>query len=447
MAIRILQSDRVPGPGNFWSNPQPFGGDVITPIISGDGGITSHDAHSFTIDGGSFTGLQAVFQGSFSYPGGDPVGTVDSITFSYNGTVFQTWSNLNWDIATQIEPVITAYDNGDSGAWDNFLAGFNYKFVISHDSSDVWIMGTANRDVITAQIPDTGNGSASVKSFGGNDVIDLHNLTGGTYTESGAGRDKVTGGTGADQIRGGGGNDWLSGGQGSDNIDGQAGNDKIMGGGGSDEYLAGGKGNDTILGGGGSDDIHGGGGDDVAHGGKGNDTIDGGPGHDRLFGDGGRDRITGHGTLNGGAGNDSVEGTGHLSGGSGDDSVTGSGHLNGGSGDDELRGLSAGDSFDFRLHGASSFGNDHVTSYNYELSSDPGSEFFLQGAPHDQLIFDAGVSVDVHYVSAQDVVKLTARESDGGVIGTVEFSMDGGMTDVDMHTSIVTGIQNDLVFI
>ncbi len=210
--------------------------------------------------------------------------------------------------------------------------------------------------------------SGKIIAYGdeGDDIIDLHNVTGsvGYQIEGGVGNDQITlnaaatgaalikGDDGDDTITSGGGADTIYGGRGTDTIHGGAGIDIIFGDNGEitltatalvkfddgNDTIYGDDGNDIIFGGGGVDHIEGGANDDLIIGdggavilaskivsetnrgifaddvifgnagndtiyaGRGNDVVDGGAGNDTIFGEDGDD------TLYGGGGNDTITG-------------------------------------------------------------------------------------------------------------------------------------------
>lgn len=121
-------------------------------------------------------------------------------------------------------------------------------------------------------------------------------------TDSGTGRDTVTGGGDRDYVIGGKGADTLSGGAGDDVVCGRDGDDVLDGDGydvsvelQGDDEVRGGSGADRIYGSGGKDDLHGDLGDDLVRGGDGADAINGGGGADLLLGEGGIDTLLGDG--------------------------------------------------------------------------------------------------------------------------------------------------------
>lgn len=120
-----------------------------------------------------------------------------------------------------------------------------------------------------------------IRSFGGNDVIDL---TGGTLGNPVMLPVRVDSGDQNDRILGSGTNGSTNhGGNGDDTIIGSANADLILGERGHDQ-LSGGAGNDTIYGGYGNDHIFGEDGDDQMTGGRDNDGLRGGAGADTFVG-------------------------------------------------------------------------------------------------------------------------------------------------------------------
>ena len=118
----------------------------------------------------------------------------------------------------------------------------------------------------------------------GNDVVTIgENILIGTYIDTGAGRDRVTGGAGPDRINGG---------AQPDRIDGAGGRDTLVGAGGND-FIVGGSGSDRMYGNAGNDTIDAGSGNDRVWGGDGDDQLTGGSGRDVLYGELGADTLNG----------------------------------------------------------------------------------------------------------------------------------------------------------
>jgi Ca2+-binding RTX toxin-like protein len=151
---------------------------------------------------------------------------------------------------------------------------------------------------------------------------DLAGVTGGAFTQGGAGHDTLETGHEADIAFGREGNDLIVTGGGDDQAHGEGGNDTINTGAGNDLAFAGegndmiflGEGNDQGQGGAGNDQIDGGTGQDSLFGGEGNDSLDGGA-QDRAadYAEGGAGddtfiwaRGAGNDTFQGGAGHDRV---------------------------------------------------------------------------------------------------------------------------------------------
>ena len=148
-------------------------------------------------------------------------------------------------------------------------------------------------ETVSAELVNT----MSIATGGGDDAIDLSNVTELTFPSfsgepdslvitTGSGHDTIIGsgfddtieaGNGIDAISGGPGDDLIygdrnDGGSGDDLIYGNDGDDRIFGGNG-DDLIYGDAGEDSLLGGGGNDRIEGGTGRDLAHGGLDDDTI------------------------------------------------------------------------------------------------------------------------------------------------------------------------------
>ena len=274
MSIRIVQYQSPPGTASF-GEPQFFGGDALQPVVAGDGGILKSTATRLVLDGGSFSGLKATLFGDFNYFGGAISGHVNRIKFFYDygeGSVpFQDWRKVNWDVE-EVTAVIDGFEDGDETAFDDFLAGFDYTFVI-HKNHYGHVMTTDGDDTVVAQNVSGADAVHFIMTFGGDDTLNLKRMKADTYIETGTGKDVVRGGSGDDQIRSAAGRDVIKGGGGRDNIDGQAGRDKIYGQGGDDTYLSGGARNDKIWGGAGNDEIKGGLGADLLFGGVGSDSF------------------------------------------------------------------------------------------------------------------------------------------------------------------------------
>jgi hypothetical protein len=243
---------------------------------------------------------------------------------------------------------------------------------------DLYIRGTGNNDIIqfTMTRPlSPGVSPATIRTRvnsqfhnlnvsnklvaygrGGNDTIQMTNVTlaGEIYGE--ANDDYISGYHGSDLLVGGDGNDRLLGGEGVNTLWGDNVGEQSLAAGGND-ILSSGSGADTAYGGGGIDTINVGAGDDYVFGGFGNDTIDGMDGHDRLYGGEGDDTITGY------TGNDLLAGNGgndKLYGKSGNDVLIG------GDGADLLAGE---DGNDLMFHNAADVtsptaGNDNSTTKN-----------------------------------------------------------------------------------
>ncbi len=129
----------------------------------------------------------------------------------------------------------------------------------------------------------TGVDQVNVKTFGGNDNINLDLNVNGLqkYVDAGDGNDTVDLSGTIDAT--------IIGGLGDDNIIGSPAADTIYG----DDPLGSGGGNDTISGGGGGDYINGGDGNDTINGDAGDDTLLGGPGFDKIDPGTGADTVDG----------------------------------------------------------------------------------------------------------------------------------------------------------
>jgi Ca2+-binding RTX toxin-like protein len=349
-----------------------FGGPHLEDVLVGDSEVTQTAPKTLVIEDFG-QGLRAKFQGSFTYSeSGITDYTVKKITFFYQGEKFQVWKGLGWT-DDMLEPVIDAYDNGDSTAIADFLVADTFRFLLHPQAVDPGYQTlTENDDRYIAKASDTElpNG-ITLFSYGGDDFIDLRTRTEQTDVNTGSGNDKVLFGDGISAARTGSGRDTIRGGDGADNIDGQGGRDKVFGGGGDDVYLTGGRGNDRVSGGDGDDYVK--------------DT----KGKNRLFGDEGDDYVMGRGWLSGGAGDDTL--------------VSSSRRTT--------------DTFDFRLRGDESYGRDKVTGTFSDAFGDS-----------DRLVFDAGTVVD--YSVNQDNMNLILRTSlDGEDTGVVVISGGGFYTD------------------
>ena len=99
-------------------------------------------------------------------------------------------------------------------------------------------IGTFGLDVGTGTV----NGSFTSTTHQGDQVVNVENVTGSSFSDS------LTGDDGANVISGGGDADWVNGRGGNDTLSGNAGDDTLLGGGGDDTYLFGiGDGSDLIL--------------------------------------------------------------------------------------------------------------------------------------------------------------------------------------------------------
>jgi Ca2+-binding RTX toxin-like protein len=160
-----------------------------------------------------------------------------------------------------------------------------------------------------------------VDGQGGNDLIDVRDLSKPCFLSGGAGNDTLSGSSSYDELRGEQGNDSLLGGAGSDAMLGGAGRDTLIGAAG-DDLLIGEEGNDVLDGGlRGADGGHMG--NDVLYGGSGSDHLHASDrGNNRLYGEDDDDSLygaAGHDNLYGGFGGDM------LFGGAGNDGLYGGG--------------------------------------------------------------------------------------------------------------------------
>lgn len=261
-----------------------------------------------------------------------------------------------------------------------------------------------------------------VQGLGGNDRINVHDLSGVGATElrlsGGNGNDRIIADAGAklSDIRlgifGDAGNDSLvgtdsaeslSGGDGNDTLEGNGGNDTLDGGAGNDS-IDGGAGNDVAFGGDGLATINGGDGDDSLTGSVLNDVLDGGAGNDTLVGLNGDDALNGmdgDDSLVGGSDNDS------LLGGAGNDTLDGgtdNDTLNGQDGNDRLIGFHGHDLIWGGLGNDTIFGgdgNDLITAEggddlidagdgNDLVQGNDGNDVLLGGDGNDTLRGGAG---------------------------------------------------------
>ncbi len=142
-------------------------------------------------------------------------------------------------------------------------------------------------------------GTVMVRTYGGNDVIDMRGVHKVGKLEGGSGNDQLylgraggslDGGDGDDHLSGSPQADFLWGGSGNDYLSAGRGRDKLYGSFG-DDYVYGGDGNDTLYGEAGNDFLYGGGGDDMVRGGAGKDYLEGGSGEDILNGGADVDRF------------------------------------------------------------------------------------------------------------------------------------------------------------
>ena len=284
-----------------------------------------------------------------------------------------------------------------------------------------------------------------VRTYDGNDTIDLLGVHLPSIVLSGAdddlliggsgddlmygfeGNDTLLGMSGNDQLWGGNGDDRLDGGSGADTIYGEADNDNINGGGGNyADYLNGGAGNDTLtttsplvwrntmLGGDGDDELYGYGllkgenGADLLVGREGNDTLEGGDGPDTLKGG------SGHDSLSGGMDEDSLfgeQGRDILNGDSGADLLhgqQGDDELYGGDGPDEIYGGEGKDQL-YGGHGADYLHDDDLFFASF-MSGDLGPDTLVGGNGKDTL-FGADGADEIHGGLGDDVI-IGGRDPD-----------------------------------
>ncbi|TDK49800.1 calcium-binding protein [Antarcticimicrobium luteum] len=452
-------------PDLSWATFVDFGGWSALDLLA-DSTFTAVSADSATIGWNADEAYTVELTGSFIADGvgGASDYSVNRATVFHDGLKIQEWSSLDWT-KSRIDDLRSAVESGDFNAFDVFLAATQFTHIIKMTGYGL-VMTTFGDDVVKA-VKVTREGGLELFTYDGDDRIDLSaaGVNGGSYIGAGPGDDIVIGGPrvdfisgedGDDILRGGGGNDSLSGGgnsskghDGNDTLFGQDGNDRLDGGTG-DDRLFGGKGNDRI------NDVLG---ENVLSGGAGNDHMDG---IGILSGGAGNDYIEGIGTLSGGAGNDKFWGAGEINGGRGDDVVVGLGRLmggpgndvvsfhkrfkipdkkeienviDGGAGNDVLSGSSyrgytatlrggkgddtfvAGnfngvDTFDFKLNGDRSFGNDRFKGANSSFDSF-----------EDVLVFDAGVEIELDHLRKRDAILITAT-LDGREIGTITMGWE-----------------------
>ena len=281
------------------------------------------------------------FTGNFTYPGGNPTGTITGIR------VVDPPGTTTYEITGISLPVANFQNFASSNDPDGFLESI-----------------FAGKDTITSA---AGNFADNVDGFAGNDTI-----------IAGGGDDTINGGSGNDSLVGGENDDIFEGGSGNDTIDGGSDDtgDVMDGGTGDDTYYVdstaddisevSGSGTDTVIvsiddysltdvidfsvenltlasgagivtgtgndfdnkitGNENNNTLIGGGGSDTLIGGLGNNSLNGGAGLNSLSGDQGNDTLLGlaeRDALNGGDGDDSLDGgalNDTMSGGGGNDS-------------------------------------------------------------------------------------------------------------------------------
>ncbi|WP_193789042.1 PKD domain-containing protein [Zavarzinella formosa] len=171
-----------------------------------------------------------------------------------------------------------------------------YTFKLSDVTSILILGGAANDDLrvnALLTMPTTINGGAGndyIWSGGGNDTI--IDLLGNNQIRTGLGDDIVTVGNGANRILTEQGNDVVIAGDGKNVIYLGDGNDRLTAGNGGNTVYAG-TGNDSVVTGSGRDAISGDTGNDVIRSGGGNDVVHGGTGNDLLVGGDGNDSLYG----------------------------------------------------------------------------------------------------------------------------------------------------------
>lgn len=459
-------------PGLSWGTFVDFGGWTALDLLA-NSTFTAVSADSATIGWNADEAYTVELKGSFIADGvgGASDYTVNRATVFHDGLKIQEWSSLDWTKG-KIDDLRSAVGSGDFNAFDVFLATIQFTHIIKLTEHGL-VMTTFGDDVVKA-VKVTREGGLELFTYDGDDRIDLSaaGVKGGSYIGAGPGDDIVIGGPRVDFVSGEDGDDILRGG---------GGNDALSGGGSSSK---GHDGNDTLFGQDGKDRLDGGTGDDRLFGGNGNDWITDLLGDNVLSGGAGNDIINGIGTLSGGAGNDYMTGIGTSSGSRGDDEVLGLGHLMGGPGNDVIyifkrfkipdkneienvfdggagndvlsgpryRGYTATlrggkgddifnpvnfngvDTFDFKLNGDRSFGNDRFKHFS-------SIEYF-----EDVLAFDAGVEIELDYLPKRDAVLITATLDDRE-IGTIRM---GWEKDTHIYRydfkDWVEGIDDILVF-
>ena len=175
--------------------------------------------------------------------------------------------------------------------------------IIATNTNDV--LSITNGNVSTAYYAPEFS-QLNIDARGGNDLVDVSDLSTRIYVLGGDGEDTLIGGSGSDTLSGGASKNYLYGGSGIDRLNGS----------GSRDYLYGQGGDDRLYGNGGDDYMDGGGNVDRLFGGLGNDTLLGGGSNDKLYGEDGNDRLVGNAgsdILNGALGTDTADSDGEDS--------------------------------------------------------------------------------------------------------------------------------------
>lgn len=165
------------------------------------------------------SGRKAVYQGSFSYFGGAPSGTIEGLKLFSFDTLQAKFTEAAWDATDFFTNLMIAVTGGPVQPLIDLVTAAD-DLAIGSDFPDYF---------------DGGAGDDTVKGNAGDDTLN-----------GGPGHDIALGGTGHDRMSGGGGNDSLNGGEGDDLILGERGDDVLIGGLGHDN-LYGGGGRDTFF--------------------------------------------------------------------------------------------------------------------------------------------------------------------------------------------------------
>ena len=364
--------DLAGAPGaNLFGGDTLIGGDGDDVLVGREGNdLINGGAGNDTIDGGD--GRDNIFGGA----GNDSVGGGSgNDTLRGSGGKDTLFGNAGNDllIATTKDGIDLL--NGNEGSDTVEVRGTTKQDLIEVGQSVAKKLTVTSGS--TLQTIESDVERVQVLGLGGNDRLELHDLTGVSPLElqldGGNGNDRIIAdaGTGISDIR-------LL-------LIGAAGNDSLVGTD-SGESLLGGDGNDTILGNGGNDTINGGAGDDSMSGGAGNDVIGGGTGIATIDGGDGNDSLTGgllNDVINGGSGNDTLIGL------NGDDALNGmdgNDSLDGGSDNDSLLGGAGNDSLDGGTDNDTLDGQDG----NDHLDGGHGNDIINGGNGDDTILGDDG---------------------------------------------------------